>query len=536
MSSFRCMLGILCLTLMIACKKKKEDVPPPHLDPTLTLISANVEGNDGARIKGKVIVPEWLDNPTYGIVYSADSMPAVNSPGKINMGYIGDSADIDYTVRELARWKNYTFRLYLSTADTTWYSEPKVVVPPSFQLVLKDTVISRNTLLRIDFVEPLPTDQANGFEVYVGDKKIDSTNIMLDIFSISFLVPIDYTQGTPITVKKGLYSQTIVPSVPVLAGYWRSITPHDGTITENPAYFTLGNKGYIVGGHAYLNEAQPVNTIWELDLTTLQWTKKNPFPTTLHSGMAVTVNGKAYLFGGITSGINTNEKVWEYNAAADSWQSIANMPGGLPGIGRLRMATAVYNNKIYMGTGIRFSSPGYFESWYTDYWATFDPATLTWGSMPEMPATNSIQSPTTYISDNRLYLFGGDDSYHEVHGSFVLDFSSNTWTKTTTERGLPPRTGVSVINKNNTTYFFGGYQYKTSGGPSGGRFGVIPECWKMDAGKQYTQLASAGTYDYVSSLNRNAPIFATANGLIVYNVLTWNGNGRLKRAVIEYVP
>lgn len=536
--------GILCLTLMISCKKKKvEDTPPPVVkqDPSLTLISADIENNDAVHIEGKIITPDWLENPVYGIVYSADSVPTVNSPGKIVLGDVRDSANIEYTIKDLSRWKNYTIRLFITMAKETWYSQSKQVIPPSFQIApLKDSVISRNTILKIYFTEPIPTDQTKGFEVYVGDKKVDSINVVVYASGlISFLVPIDYKQGTPITIKKGSYSQTIVPNIPILPGYWKRIPSHEGSLAGNAAYFTLGNKGYIIGGHRYLSPTQPINTVWEIDLTTYEWKKKNPFPITLHSAMAVIVNNKAYLFGGVIDGSAPNEKVWEYDPVSDSWQSIATM-GDLifeNSIGRLRMSTVVYNNKIYMGSGIRLGgSPSFVEYWYTKYWVTLDPATRTWENLPQLPAINNIQSITAYMHDNKLYLFGGDNSYHESSESFALNFNNNTWSKPDITRPLPPRTGVSVINKNNTTYFFGGYQYKSSTSPSGGRFGVMPELWKMDANQQYTQLASASTSGFVSELNRNAPIFATASGLIVYNVFTWNGNNTLTEAVIEYVP
>ncbi|GAA3936843.1 hypothetical protein GO495_13680 [Chitinophaga oryziterrae] len=536
-------LGVLCLSLLVCCKKEKvKDTPlPPIINPNLTLISADVENNDAVHIEGKLILPAWLESPICGIVYSADSIPTVYSSGKIVLENVHDSVNVSYTIKDLSRWKNYTFRLFIMTAKETWYSQSKQVIPPSFQIApLKDSVISRNTILKIYLTEPIPTDQTNGFEVYVGNKKVDSINVVVDASgSITFLVPIDYSPGTAITIKKGSYSQSIVPDIPVLSGYWRRISSHDGFLADNAAYFTLGNKGYIIGGHKYLSEMQPINTVWEIDLTTYEWKKKNPFPTTLHSGMAVTVNNKAYLFGGVTDGSTPNDKVWEYDAVSDSWQSISNMTDAVVGtpIGRLRMTMAVYNNKIYMGGGVRLmGSPNPYEYWYTQYWVTFDPATLTWGKLPQLTNNNSIQSMTAYAYDNKLYLFGGDNTSHQSGENFALDFINNTWSKPNVTRSLPPRTGVSVIRKNNTTFFFGGYQYKSSTGPSGGRFGVIPEFWKMDANQQFTQLASASTYEFVSGLNRNTPIFATANGFIVYNALTWNGDNTLTRAVIEYVP
>ncbi|SFD26041.1 Galactose oxidase, central domain [Chitinophaga sp. CF118] len=532
------------LILLICCTKKKDETSQPPTvkqDPTLTLISADVENNDAVHIEGKIIAPVWLENPVYGIVYSVDSIPTVNSLGKIVLGNVRDSANIDYTIKDLSRWENYTFRLFITTEKGTWYSLSKQVVPPSFQIApLKDSVISRNTILKVYFTEPIPADQTKGFEVYVGDKKVDSINVVVDASgSITFLVPIDYKQGTSITIKKGSYSQTIVPDIPVLPGYWKRIPSHEGYLADNAAYFTLGNNGYIIGGHQYLSETQPINAVWEIDLSTYKWKKKNPFPITLHSAMAVTINNKGYLFGGVTDGATPNDKVWEYDPVSDSWQSIGTMNDVVAEniIGRLRMSTAVYNNKIYMGGGIRLGgSPNFFEYWYTKYWVTFDPVARVWENLPQLPSINKIQSMTTYTYDNKLYLFGGDNSSHESGESFALDFSNKTWSKPDITRSLPPRTGVSVINKNNTTYFFGGYQYKPSTGPSGGRFGVMPEFWKMDENQHYTQLASASTSEFVSGLNRNAPIFATANGFIVYNVLTWNGNNTLTRAIIEYVP
>jgi N-acetylneuraminic acid mutarotase len=544
MKSYCYIFGVLCLILLICCTKKKDETPPLPIvnqDPTLTLISADVENNDAVHIGGKIIAPAWLESPVYGIVYSVDSIPTVNSTGKIILGSIHDSANIDYTIKDLSRWETYTFRLFITTAKETWYSQSKQVIPPRFKILpLKDSVISRNTILKIYFTEPIPTDQTKGFEVYVGDKKVDSINVVVDASgSITFLVPVDYKHGTPITIKKGSYSQTIVPDIPVLPGYWKRISSHEGNLADNAAYFTLGNNGYIIGGHPYLSETQPINTVWEFDLSTYKWKKKNPFPVTLHSAMAVTVNNKAYLFGGVTDGSTPNDKVWEYDAVSDSWQSIGTMNDVVLGnaIGRLRMSAAVYNNKIYMGGGIKLgAAPNFFEYWYTNYWVIFDPATRTWENLPQLPAINKIQSMTAYMYDSKLYLFGGDNSSHEAGESFALDFIDNTWSKPAITRALPPRTGVSVINKNNTTYFFGGYQYKPSTGPSGGRFGVMPEFWEMDANQHYTQLASASTSEFVSGLNRNTPIFATASGFIVYNVLTWNGNNTLTRAVIEYIP
>jgi hypothetical protein len=532
--------GILCLFLMPCCKKDKvaESEPEPPAvkqDPTLILeTAAETENNDAAHIQGKIIALDW-PKAVYGIVYSPDSIPTVNTPGKIILGTISDSVAVDYTVKDLLRGKDYTFRLFAKWEDKTWYSPAKQIIPASFHLApLKDSFISRNTMITLYFTEVIPVDERQGFEVYVGDKKLAGKDAVVSPFGegINLLVPIDYKQGTPITVKKGLYSQTIVPGIPVLPGYWRRIPAHGGNIVENVAWFTLGNKGYIVGGNWFASPWPSTNAVWEIDLTTYEWKQRNPFPlTAINNAMVTVVNNKAYLFGGSMGEGGHNKYVWEYNAAADSWQNIATMPDSLNGIARMRFASAVYNNKVYMGSGVSFSGAGTNVYWFTEYWLTFEPATRKWEALPRLPYDRAHQSMTAYTNDNKLYLFGGDDDYRESNENFAFNFGDHTWSKQNVTRPLPPRTGVSVINKNNNTYFFGGYQKDLGKG----RWVCKPEFWRMDADQQYTQLASAGGTEYVSVLNRNAPIFATANGFIVYNAFAWNANNTLSREVIEYV-
>ncbi|PWV55619.1 kelch repeat-containing protein [Chitinophaga sp. S165] len=534
-------IGIVCLFLMPCCKKNIEDKiiepPPPPVkqEPTLILTAADVESDNAVRIHGRIKAQDW-PGAVYGIVYSADSIPTVNTPGRINLGPVSDSVDIAYTVNDLLPKKDYTFRLFAKWEDKTWYSTPKQVIPVQFHLKpLEDSFISRNTMIKIYFTERIPFDEYTGFEVYVGDKKIATKDALVSTFgeSINLLVPVDYKQGTPITVKKGLYSETIVPDIPVLPGYWRKIAAHQGKIMDNAAYFTLGNKGYIVGGNWFPSPWASTNAVWEIDLATYEWKQKNPFPLAyINNAMAVVVNNKAYLFGGaLNRDAGNNNYVWEYDPASDSWQNISTMPNDLGVIGRMRFATVVYNNKVYMGAGSTYNGSGTYVYYYPENWVTFDPATRKWERLPRLSYSAGAENMTAYINNNKLYVFGGNNDYNEKNGNFVLDLNDNTWSQPDITRPLQPRTGVSVITKNNLTYFFGGYQKD----PETGKWASNFEFWKMDADQQYTRLASACESENVSELNRNAPIFPTANGFIVYNVFTWGGDNTLTREVIEYV-
>ncbi len=533
-------IGILCLFLMPCCKKNKDIIaePPPVVvkqDPSLTLTAAEIESDNAVRIQGRIKALDW-PKAVYGVLYSEDSIPTVKSPGKILLGTVTDSVDITYTVKELLPKKDYTFRLFATWDDKTWYSEPKQVVPAQFHLKpLQDSFISRNTMIKIYFTERIPFDEYRWFEVYVGDKKIEAKDGLVSTFgeSINLLIPIDYKQGTPITVKKGLYSETIVPDIPVLPGYWRKIAAHEGKIMDNAAYFTLGNKGYIVGGNWFPSPWASTNAVWEIDLTTYEWKRKNPFPLAyINNAMATVVNNKAYLFGGsLSRDEGNNNYVWEYDPVSDSWQNISAMPNDLNVIGRMRFASVVYNNKVYMGSGSAYSGAGTYVYYFPEYWVTFDPAMRKWESLPRLPSDGGTENMTAYTNNNKLYLFGGNNDYNEKKENFVLDLNDHTWSKPGITRPFQPRTGVSVITKNNVTYFFGGYQKDLEHG----KWAVNSEFWKMDADQQYTRFASACEMEDVSELNRNAPIFPTANGFIVYNVLTWGGDNTLTREVIEYI-
>ena len=91
---------------------------------------------------------------------------------------------------------------------------------------------------------------------------------------------------------------------------------------------------YVIGGWGE-GKARGVN--YEYDPATDKWTKKKSMPRPAHHAALAAYNGKIYVFGGFVPPEETQiptggawqpiDDVWEYDPAADSWKTLAPLPG-----------------------------------------------------------------------------------------------------------------------------------------------------------------------------------------------------------------
>ena len=116
------------------------------------------------------------------------------------------------------------------------------------------------------------------------------------------------------------------------------------TPAEMPRYdavaFSLNNKGYVVGG----NSANGVlKDVWEYSITDGidSWEKKNDFPSSFSGGMSFSNNERAFVGFGNNDTENT---LWEYDAATDSWEVFASTPTNSKGI----YSGVITQDKIYL--------------------------------------------------------------------------------------------------------------------------------------------------------------------------------------------
>jgi N-acetylneuraminic acid mutarotase len=176
----------------------------------------------------------------------------------------------------------------------------------------------------------------------------------------------------------------------------------------------VNGKLYVIGGWA---GGQAAGLTYEYDPATDRWTKKTPMPRPAHHAALAAANGKIYVAGGFVAPKQTQipvggawepiDDMWEYDPGADSWKSLAPLPG------KLGSAVAVeVDGKIYViggATTVEGSKDPYFTffgpSRVLSTNDVYDPATNTWESRRPMavPRNHAFAAAV----NGKIYVIGG---------------------------------------------------------------------------------------------------------------------------------
>jgi len=120
-----------------------------------------------------------------------------------------------------------------------------------------------------------------------------------------------------------------------------------------------------------------------------------------------------YLFGGVDNSYNTSRKAWRYDATANEWTQLADMPSG----GEAPVA-ACYGGKVYVmgGSG-------------TDQFYIYDLGAGTWS--PGAPLPRGVEGAAAAAWAGKVYLVGGDDDFAPYTGVSdqvdIYDIATDTW-------------------------------------------------------------------------------------------------------------
>ncbi|MEP7218304.1 MAG: kelch repeat-containing protein [Bacteroidota bacterium] len=190
---------------------------------------------------------------------------------------------------------------------------------------------------------------------------------------------------------------------------WTAL-PSQTTERNWPQTTFLNGKLYVFGGvssTAYLNSAQSLAT------GATSWSAVANLPGARYGGYAAAIGGKIYIVGGQSGGggnaaITYTPSVVVYDPATNTYGTKAMMP-----IPASMFAGAVVNGKIFVMGGFTGTAAGGTTSAKVQ---VYDPATDTWGTAPDAPYAAAYATATASGSD--IYFIGGSRNPKVATGAY----------------------------------------------------------------------------------------------------------------------
>ncbi len=166
---------------------------------------------------------------------------------------------------------------------------------------------------------------------------------------------------------------------------------------QNPFLFTLNGNIYIGGGNNENNNISVLTKeVWMYRTSNNTWERKADFPgnARIMTGY-FSINNKGYIVGGRENSRYNNEnsaEVWEYEPNTDTWTQKSNYPEG----GVIRPQCQVIDGKVYIGYGRR-------NNQLLKRFHEYNPENDTWKELPLPKLNRGYYSSLTH--KGKFYLF-----------------------------------------------------------------------------------------------------------------------------------
>ena len=227
-------------------------------------------------------------------------------------------------------------------------------------------------------------------------------------------------------------------------GTWSALPPLPEP-RDHFGFAALDGRLYLSGGEI-LAEGVLREGLWVFDPAAQRWSTLAPMPGPRSQHGMAALGGKLYVVGGEVAG-SSDRALWAYDPATGEWQTdLPEMPTE-----RNHLSVAEADGRLF-AVGGRVSGLG--GSRNLTVVESYDPATNTWESLPEMPTGRGGMAAGTI--DGRIHTGGGEDlasgSTHAEHE--VFDTATGTWS---VADDLPtPRHGIGSAVVDGRWYLIGG--------------------------------------------------------------------------------
>lgn len=154
---------------------------------------------------------------------------------------------------------------------------------------------------------------------------------------------------------------------------WTQMADLPGVGRRNASGFVLNDEGYVGLGmdNAEALPGNPLNDFYKYSPVTNTWQAIANYPggggTGVYFATSFELDNKGYVCGGKRGPNNYNNQLWEYKPAIDSWTQRQNFPGGV----RYQLTSFTIGFDAYVGLGTDN------DNLRKDFWK-YSPATNSW--------------------------------------------------------------------------------------------------------------------------------------------------------------
>jgi N-acetylneuraminic acid mutarotase len=195
---------------------------------------------------------------------------------------------------------------------------------------------------------------------------------------------------------------------------WSLTTPLP--IPLNHAMPAVANgRVYIIGGQTNSSGDEAyVDTVFEYDPATTNWTERARMPTARSAGAAAVIGDLIYVAGGRPP---RGQDFAVYHVVSNRWTTLPDMPTG-----RNHLAAAPIDGRIYVAGG---RLGGGFTSQMVAALEMFDPATGAWTN--RAPMLEPRGGVNGIAIDGCFFVFGGEGPTHVFHNNEMYVASMDRW-------------------------------------------------------------------------------------------------------------
>ena len=177
------------------------------------------------------------------------------------------------------------------------------------------------------------------------------------------------------------------------ANTWALMDGFPGGYRTHAATFSIGSKGYIVGGSSVTSSTINYYDTWEFNPALNDWTQKASLPRgAARTATGFSIGNKGYIVNGFNKNGNTVvylKDLFEYDPVPDEW----NYKTFFPGNSRKNTSVFVIGGAAYAGGGYGTEAPNPYNT-FNDFYK-YTPSNNSWQQVADLSPFD-VKDPSKY--------------------------------------------------------------------------------------------------------------------------------------------